>query len=113
MHDGPAAFSFELSGRLSDEAARDLEYARRSASFVTRGRPLIVDLSYVTQVDSDGQTLLRRWYKDGAELVAKSPQARAIVESITGQAPRVHIGRCPTPNLAPFSRSGALGHRAG
>ena len=72
-----------------DEAARDLEYARRSASIVTRGRPLIVDLSYVTQVDSIGRKMLRRWYDDGARLVAKLPQARTIVESITGQAPEL------------------------
>ncbi len=46
-HDGPAAFSFELSGRK----------------------------------------MLRRWYDDRAQRVAKLPQARAIVRSITGQAP--------------------------
>jgi hypothetical protein len=85
MHEGPAAFSFELSGRLSDDAARQLEHARRGASYVTRGRSLIVDLSYVTEVDAAGQELLRRWYDDGAELVAKPPEARDIVQSITGQ----------------------------
>jgi ABC-type transporter Mla MlaB component len=85
MHEGPAAFSFELSGKLSSEAARELEQARRSASFVARGRSLIVDLSYVTQVDAAGQELLRRWYDDGAQLVAKPAEARGIVESITGQ----------------------------
>jgi hypothetical protein len=86
MHEGPSAFSFELSGRLSDDAARQLERARRSASYVTRGRSLIVDLSFVTQVDTEGQELLRRWYDDGAQLVAKPAEARGIVESITGQA---------------------------
>jgi hypothetical protein len=102
MDVGPAAFSFELSGRLSDEAARSLEYARRSASFVTRVRPLIVDLSYVTQVDSVGRKLLRRWYDDGARLVAKLPQAGTIVESITGQAPEFIATVTPHRTWLPF-----------
>jgi ABC-type transporter Mla MlaB component len=102
MHDGPAAFSFELSGRLSDEAARVLVYARRSASFVTRGRPQIVDLSYVTQVDTIGRKMLRHWYDDGAQLVAKLPQARAIVESITGQAPELIAAVAPHQTWLPF-----------
>lgn len=103
MHDGPAAFSFELSGRLSDEAARDLEYAMRSASFVIRWRPLIVDLSYVTQVDSIGRKMLRRWYDDGARLVAKVSQARTIVESITGQAPELIAAVSQHQTWLPFS----------
>jgi hypothetical protein len=102
MHDGPAAFSFELSGRLSDEAVRDLEYARRSALSVIRGRPLIVDLSYVTQVDSIGRKMLRRWHNDGARLVAKLPQARKIVESITGQAPEFIAAVAPHQTWLPF-----------
>jgi ABC-type transporter Mla MlaB component len=102
MHEGPTAFSFELSGRLSDEAARELEHARRSASFVAGGRPLIVDLSYVTQVDSEGQRLLRDWYDDGARLVATSPQARTMVESITGQAPEFIAAVAPHQTWLPF-----------
>jgi hypothetical protein len=102
MHYGPAAFSFELSGGLSDEAARDLEFARRSASFVIRGRPLIVDLSYVTQVDSIGRKMLRRWHDDGARLVAKLPQARTIVESITGQPPESIAAVAPHQTWLPF-----------
>ena len=106
MHDGPAAFSFELSGRLSDEAARDLDNARRSASFVTRGRPLIVDLSYVTQVDSFGRKMLRSWYDNGARLIAKLPQARTIVESITGQAPELIAAVAPHQTWLPFRVAG-------
>ena len=87
MHDGPGAFSFELAGTLSDSAARELDQARRTASSTVAGQALIVDLSYVTQVDALGLSMLRRWYEDGAQLVAKQPRARAIVASITGKAP--------------------------
>jgi hypothetical protein len=85
MHDGPNAFSFELAGHLSDHAARELEQVRRTASSTTGGRSLIVDLSYVTGIDSEGRAMLHGWYADGAQLVANRPAGRTIVESITGQ----------------------------
>jgi hypothetical protein len=86
MHDGSAAFSFELAGRLSDEGARELQQTWQTASSMIGDRSLIVDLSYVTAVDAGGQKLLRGWHDRGAQLVAKSPEARALIQSITGQA---------------------------
>ena len=86
MHDGSAAFSFELAGRLSDEGARELQQSWQTASSMIGDRSLIVDLSYVTGVDAGGQKLLRAWHDQGAQLVAKSPEARALIQSITGQA---------------------------
>ena len=86
MHDGTDAFSFELAGRLSDEGARELQQSWQTASSMIGDRSLIVDLSYVTGVDIAGQKLLRGWHDQGAQLVAKSPQARALVQSITGEA---------------------------
>lgn len=83
MHDGPDAISFELAGHLSGPAARELEQARRTASSTAHGRSLIVDLSYLTGADSEGRATLRGWYADGAQLVAKVPLAKTILESIT------------------------------
>jgi hypothetical protein len=85
MHDGPAAFSFEVAGRISDSAVRELEQAGRIAFSTLEGRSLVIDLSYVTQVDEAGRLLLRDWHTSGAHLVATRPPARAIVASITGQ----------------------------
>jgi hypothetical protein len=84
MHEGPESISFELAGSLSGEAGRELERAKRS---VTSDRALTFDLTYVTEVDTAAQKLLRCWHDDGAQLVAKSPQARAIVAAITGKGP--------------------------
>jgi hypothetical protein len=86
MHDSATAFSFELAGRLSDDGARELEQTWRTAFSVIGDRSLIVDLSYVTGIDLAGQKLLRGWHDRGAQLVAKSPEARALVQSITGQS---------------------------
>ena len=85
MHDGPAAYSFEIAGRISDNAARELAQVWKTASSTADGLALIVDLSYVTQVDEAGRRLLREWHDAGAQLVAKRPHALTIVASITGQ----------------------------
>ncbi|MBV9768900.1 MAG: anti-sigma factor antagonist [Bryobacterales bacterium] len=87
MHDGTAAFSFELAGELSDDSARELEQVWLTASSSTGNKLLIVDLSFVTCIGTTGEKLLRHWYEEGAQLVATLPQARAIVESITGRRP--------------------------
>ena len=106
MHDGPSAFSFELAGKLSDSAARELEQAWRTASSTIggagRNRSLIVDLSFVTHAGPVGRGLLRRWHDAGAQLVAKSPQARAIAASITGQSPEFIAEAAPHPTWRPF-----------
>jgi hypothetical protein len=86
MHDGTTAFSFELAGRLSEDSARELQHTWRTASSLIGERTLIVDLSYVTGIDAGGQKLLRGWHDRGAQLVAKSQRARALVQSITGQS---------------------------
>jgi len=85
MHDGPAAFSFEIAGRISDRAACELEQVWKTASSTADGLALIVDLSYVTEVGETGRRLLRDWHDAGARLIAKRPPARTIVASITGQ----------------------------
>ena len=86
MHDGETTFSFELSGRLSDDAARQLEQAWRTASSVIGKRSLTVDVSYVSAIDPVGQDLLRDWHNQGARFVANSHEAKALIESITGQS---------------------------
>jgi hypothetical protein len=86
MHAGTTAFSFELAGSLSDDSVRELQCTRRTASSAIGDRSLIVDLSYVTGIDGAAQELLREWHDRGAQLVAKSPESRALVQSITGES---------------------------
>ncbi len=100
MHDGTTAFSFEIAGNITNSAARELKQAWITASSTADGNLFVVDLSYVTQVDEAGRQLLREWYEAGAQFVAKRPQARDIVASITGrpfqvgsQAPKHHTWR--------------------
>jgi hypothetical protein len=85
MHDGPAAFRFELAGDLSNEAARDLEQAWRTASAVIGDRALVVDMTFLASAGQEGRSLLARWYAGGAHLIAKSKESRKLAEAIVGE----------------------------
>src|SRR5579872_5513289 len=84
MHDGPSAFRFELAGDLSNDAARDLDQAWRTASSMIGDRALVVDMTFVTGAERDGRSLLARWYAEGAQLIARSQVSRALAEAIVG-----------------------------
>ena len=84
IHDGPTAFSIELAGALAAEGAEKLEQDWGSVSAVIGEKELVVDLSFVTEVDPGGRQLLLRWFRNGATVVANTPQSRALAESIIG-----------------------------
>ncbi len=112
MHDGPSAFRFEVAGVLSAKAARELEQAWRAASSIVNGRALIVDLSYVTEADEAGLSLLRDWHERGAQFIAGRPPASGIVESVTGRPPEappaIAKGWTWRPIRAASVRAGAM-----
>src|ERR1700719_2300393 len=85
MHDGPAAVSIEVAGRLAAEGAKKLEQDWLSASVVIGTKQLIVDLSFVTEIDPVGRQLLLRWRRNGATVVANTPESRVLAESVIGR----------------------------
>ena len=100
MHYGPAAVRFELSGDLNDEGACQLDQDWRTASAVIGDRALIVDLTFVTGAEAEGRSLLARWYRAGAQLIAQSNVSRKLAEAIIGK---------PLPALASAQGAGADG----
>jgi hypothetical protein len=80
MHDGPDAFRFELTGRLSQDAARDLEQAWCTAASTIGKRRVIIDLSGLTGIDRNGHELLDRWAGAGAQLAVVNPRAAARLQ---------------------------------
>jgi|SRR5713226_1327828 len=84
MHDGPSAFSIELAGILAAEGANKLEQDWRDASAAIGDKELVVDLSFLTEIDPAGRQLLLRWFRNGATVVANTPESRALAESIIG-----------------------------
>src|SRR5260370_11819988 len=84
MHDGSAAFRFDLAGDLCQHTAQDLEQARLTAASVIGQRSLIVDLTGLTSLDAAGSKLLEEWHALGAQLTVISSEARARIQSMTG-----------------------------
>jgi len=85
MHDGPTAFRFELAGNLNQEGARRLDQDWRTASSTIGDRRLIIDMTFVTEVDERGRALIVRWHREGACLIANSKASRVLAEAILGE----------------------------
>ena len=83
MHDGSAAFRFQLTGDLSRDTVQDLEQARQTASSVIGQRHLIVDLTDLTGIDAAGRELLETWHLLGAQLTVCSSQGQVRIQSMT------------------------------
>lgn len=83
-HDSSAAFRFQLVGDLCAAGALSLEQARRTAESTIGGRPLIVDLSAMTGVDSAGRDLLHHWHSEGARIVVVPAESRPRIAHLTG-----------------------------
>src|SRR5436190_15866995 len=96
MHDGPAAFRFELAGDMEAADAARLEQDWRTASSVVEIGTLIIDLSFVTSIDAAGRELFRKWHAAGAQFVASSKRARELVELITKRPFTRGVAQAPT-----------------
>ena len=84
LRDSSTVLRFQLSGALSGEAVRSLEQTWQTASSVIGTRPLVVDLTNLTGIDTAGRALLERLEREGARIVAASSSAKEWIESETG-----------------------------
>ncbi|HTW63796.1 MAG TPA: hypothetical protein VME17_04230 [Bryobacteraceae bacterium] len=84
IHDSPSAIRFELTGCMNGEGARRLEQVWRTSSSLIGHRRPIIDISLVSSVDEQGESLLARWYEEGAQFVANSKTSRVLAERILG-----------------------------
>ena len=82
IHDDFDGLRMEIAGSLVGQAARKAYEFWRSALFVTRPARLVVDISYVTEADEDGEAVLRAWREQDARIVAATPESQAIAGSI-------------------------------
>jgi anti-anti-sigma regulatory factor len=79
--------TFKLEGRLAGPWVQELERCWESIVGTMTTHPLIVDLSAVTYVDSDGKDLLKKIHRQGTRLVASGCLTNCIVNEI------VHVPR--------------------
>jgi hypothetical protein len=82
LHDGSGAMRFELAGSLSGNGAQSVGYAWQTALSVIRDRPVVIDITRVSDADDDGRALLLRWQQYGAKIVAESRESRALAAAI-------------------------------
>jgi hypothetical protein len=99
IHGDTDAFRLELSGSLSGEGVRSVYHAWRTALSIVGERPVIADITFVTDADEGGHGLLHLWHRHGVRITAASAQARALAESILDE---------PFPVPAPASGTGWL-----
>jgi len=90
IHDGFAGMRFELAGSLSGYGAQSVQYAWQTALSVIGDRPLIVDITRVSDADDDGRALLLGWQQYGAKIIAESRDSRALAEAVFKE---LHAGR--------------------
>ena len=84
MHDRPSAFSVEPAGTWASEGAKTLEQDWQSASAVIGRKKLIIDISFVGEIDPRAGQLLLRWFRNRATIAVDTPKSRALTESIIG-----------------------------
>lgn len=84
QHDGPSVFRFDIRGTLEGESVRDLEHAWISARSTTLEQTIVVDVSAISGIDSNGLRLLSRMRDSGARLWADREPALFAVASLLG-----------------------------
>ena len=82
-----------LEGRLAGPWVQELERCWDSTVGTTTNRPLSMDLSAVTYVDSDGKDLLKKIHQQGGKLVASGCLTSCIVNEIVQVARRGERGK--------------------
>ena len=80
-HKETQSTTLELEGRLAGPWVEELDRCWRTLSDLQQGR-IVVDLTGVTFIDSEGKALLARMWKRGAKLHAVGCLTRCIVDEI-------------------------------
>ncbi|HTQ55241.1 MAG TPA: TolC family protein [Bryobacteraceae bacterium] len=99
------ATTFKLEGKLTGPWVDELEQAWNAMLAATPGRGVVIDLADVGYIDCAGRSLLARMHHGGAQLLARSPLNRCIVDQITHAAPTVLAAIAVTLALAGTSRA--------
>jgi ABC-type transporter Mla MlaB component len=103
IHDESDGLRFELAGSLSKGGAQSVYQAWQTALSILGDRTTIIDISFVSDADAYGSALLALWHRNGARIIAASPQSRALAEPIIGEAVPA-----PLPSKSWFQRLKAM-----
>ncbi len=85
ISDGPVEQRWILEGRLVVPWVAELEKSWKESRSQGDVRRCVVDLSEITLIDAQGETLLKSMRKAGAELIACGVYIKYVVELINNQ----------------------------
>jgi hypothetical protein len=74
IHDDADAVRFELAGTLGGVDVETVHQAWQREAFTDALRPVIVDITFITEADQHGRALLVLIHRFGAQIIAKSPE---------------------------------------
>jgi ABC-type transporter Mla MlaB component len=80
-HNDSDAVRFELAGSLGGVDAETLHQVWQGEVFIDALRPVIVDITSITEVDQHGRALLIMMHRFGARIISQSPVSSAIAQT--------------------------------
>jgi anti-anti-sigma regulatory factor len=75
----------KLDGKITGPWVKELEGCWEMLRRTQGAKPMAVDLADVSFIDTSGNLLLERMYREGAELLGEGTLTRSIVEEIEGR----------------------------
>jgi hypothetical protein len=82
VHNDPDAVRVELGGSLRGADVETVHHAWQRVAFTNALKPVIVDITFITDADEHGRSLLVVMHRSGARIIAQSPESSAIARPI-------------------------------
>jgi hypothetical protein len=82
----PNAVRFELAGTLAGADVESLHQAWQREALTDALKPVIVDMTLITEADQYGRALLAIMHRFGAQVIADSPESSAIAQPIVTES---------------------------
>ena len=85
VHDNNNITNFTIEGKLTAPTANELERCWQTAAAAEPSKPIVVNLTAVTFIDSECRDLLTRMRRHGVKLVPHGCLMKSIVEQIEAE----------------------------
>jgi hypothetical protein len=85
VHSDPDAVRVELAGSVRGANVETVRHAWESTAFTDTLKPVIVDITFITDVDEQGRALLSVMHRSGARIIAQSPESSVIAQPIMAE----------------------------
>jgi hypothetical protein len=86
VHNDPDAVRVEVAGSLRGADVETVHHAWLRAAGMDALKPVIVDITFITDADAHGRALLVAMHRFGVRIIAQSPESSAIAQPIVTQA---------------------------